>query len=105
MGQTRLYVTPYYSHPFLIAKGMDRIFGEFLEDAFVDSPPLKQKIETSEYESNGKHYIIVKSKNQDAFNLIVNMLTQKLKERELHLNEEEKTAMLSEQGIAKLQIL
>jgi hypothetical protein len=30
IGQTRLYVTPYYSHPFLIPKGMNRMFSEFL---------------------------------------------------------------------------
>jgi hypothetical protein len=49
--------------------------------------------------------MIVKSKNQDAFNLIVTMLTQKLKEYSLNLNNDEKIALLTEQGINKLQIV
>jgi hypothetical protein len=102
IGQTRLYVTPYYSHPFLVMKGMRKLFVEFLDDVFMDNPPLKPKVETGDFECNGKSYIIVKSKNQDALNRVVAMLTQKLKEHELNLSAEEKAALLTDQGIAKV---
>ena len=49
IGQTRLYVTPFYSHPFLVPKGMGKIFAEFLEDIFLDNPPLKNKVETKDF--------------------------------------------------------
>lgn len=105
IGQTRLHVTPYYSHPFLVPKGMGKMFADFLDDVFVDSPPLKAKIETRDFETNGKHYIVVKSRNQDAFHLAVNLLTQKLKENEFVLSADEKVALLTDQGLAKVRSL
>jgi hypothetical protein len=39
--------------------------------------------------------MIVKSKNKDAFNLTVTMLTQKLKEHPININKDERVALLT----------
>lgn len=74
LGQTRVFVTPHYYHPFLIVRGCHRMFEDFVEEIFKNSPPLKNKVTLRPVQVNNLHYIVVKSKNKDAFNLLVTQL-------------------------------
>jgi hypothetical protein len=102
IGQTRLYVTPYYSHPLLMTKSMEKLVEDFEEDIFRDNPMLKPKIQSKYIDVANKRYKIIEGTNQDAFNLFVKLLTAKLKESPMHLAPEEKAAILCEQGMARL---
>lgn len=102
IGLTRVYAVPCYYHPFLVPRGSNAMFQEFFEEIFRDAP-IQNKIKLRPVERNGKHYIVVKSSNEQAFNLMVTQLQLRLRESVPNLSEDEIIALLSGQLAHRLQ--